>query len=209
MNISNSNFEGYLGLLSKAKLTKLDMNNIDNFDMVITEIRKNFDRQTRDLKIQYIEFLFRHIKECRDFIVDQELDYKTERMKNLNELKDVLSDLFPKDLIKKAQNLSSTQPISHKQQILMLHYLGWLWSTPQMTTDNRGKLIGYLLDKNAKNSADYIRYLNGAPDPKHLCKTEDNIKLVISVFEELGLEEPLEKALQDLKALIKKRDKIL
>ena len=53
---------------------------------------------------------------------------------------------------------------THKQQILILHYMGILDQLKNTTAVNKGILFSNLLNRDKKNTEDYIRYVNGKID---------------------------------------------
>ena len=76
---------------------------------------------------------------------------------------------------------------THKQQILILHYLGIL-DKYDISTVKKGLLFSKLLNKNDKNTEDHIRYVSGKID-KNEIKTRNNLEFVYKLFEELELTE--------------------
>ncbi len=96
----------------------------------------------------------------------------------------LLSESYIKEYLKKPQKREET---THKQQILILHYLGIL-DKYDISTVKKGLLFSKLLNKNDKNTEDHIRYVSGKID-KNEIKTRNNLEFVYKLFEELELTE--------------------
>lgn len=81
---------------------------------------------------------------------------------------------------------------SHKKQILLLSQIGFfgLSQIKNLSIVKKGQLISHLLNRDEKNSSDYIRYFDGKNIlSKHNCKTPENIQAVNELLENLGLKE--------------------
>ncbi len=101
--------------------------------------------------------------------------------------------------IKGGKNISKKENTSHKQQILILHYLGIL-DQHNITNVKKGLLFSKLLNKNDKNTENYIRYVDGKIDEKGI-KTRNNLVYVYNLFEDLGLNNEAAKAKADIDKL--------
>lgn len=82
--------------------------------------------------------------------------------------------------------------LSHKQQILTLFQIGF-FDLPQiknLSIKKKGQLISHFINRDEKNSSDYIRYFAGKNiQAKYNCKTSENIKTVNQLLKSLGLKE--------------------
>lgn len=74
---------------------------------------------------------------------------------------------------------------THKQQILILHYMGIL-DKYKLSGVKKGILFSKLINKNDKNTEDYIRNVVAGVNQNNL-KTEENLEFVYNLFEESGL----------------------
>ncbi len=118
-----------------------------------------------------------------------EEEYYNGIIEHLKERKlSIVSNLPPPETVKVLKD-----KITNKQQILLLNYLGILENEhlQKLTTEKKGILLGYLLNRDEKNMSDYIRYFYGKPDNKFNCKTPANIEAVNKILKILGLKEIL------------------
>ena len=81
-----------------------------------------------------------------------------------------------------------------KQQVLLLERLG-IFELPivkQLTETQKGKVFGYLLNRNHKNTEDAIRYRNmnknQVPKDSNFVRTEKNLNRVSEILKEVGLD---------------------
>ena len=82
--------------------------------------------------------------------------------------------------------------LSHKQQILVLFYLGFfdLPKIKELSNQKKAKIISAIINKDEKNTSDYIRYYNGKKTlNKFNCKTPANISVVNQILKEISLPE--------------------
>lgn len=91
---------------------------------------------------------------------------------------------------------------SSKQQILILHYLGFLDQIDSETT-KKAILFSRLLNRNEQNIREFITYVNGRKIEESEIKTESNIKAVRKVFEDSEMNEVIELIDKDLAKLEK------
>ena len=89
-----------------------------------------------------------------------------------------------------------SEEATHKQQILILHYLGIL-DQFNITTVKKGRLFSQLLNRNDKNTEDYIRYVGERVEKNNL-KSDKNLEYVYDLFEEIGLISQAEKVKRDI-----------
>ena len=92
-----------------------------------------------------------------------------------------------------------SEETTHKQQILILHYLGIL-DQFNIATVKKGRLFSQLLNRNDKNTEDYIRYVDGKIDGKGN-KTINNLEYVYNLFEDLGFRNEATKVKADIDKL--------
>jgi len=118
---------------------------------------------------------------CTDF--ENELQDMLENFKRLGELEgnnEIVGSKEHKD------------KLSHKQQILTLFQIGF-FDVPQiknLSIKKKGQLISHFINRDEKNTSDYIRYFAGKNiQAKHNCKTSENIKTVNQLLKNLGLKE--------------------
>jgi hypothetical protein len=79
---------------------------------------------------------------------------------------------------------SKEKETSEKQQLLILHYLGFI-DKIDLTTIKKAELLSSLLNKNNQNIRNDLTYINGKG--KENIFTEDNIKFVYELFKKVGL----------------------
>lgn len=82
--------------------------------------------------------------------------------------------------------------LTHKQQILLLNYLGVFDNEKikGLSNENKGLLFGALLNRHDRNTENYIRYLFGKNAPKeHKCGTPQNISTVNKLLKACKLDE--------------------
>lgn len=88
------------------------------------------------------------------------------------------------------QQAYSPDKLSNKQQVLLIHKLGFL-DLPliqDLTIQNQGKLFAKLFGRNEKNTEDYIRYRNGKCDKKHSLNLPEVQKAINDLLKEVGLD---------------------
>jgi len=82
------------------------------------------------------------------------------------------------------------EKLSHKQQTLLLEHLGFfdLPKFTNLTTEKKGILLSYLLNRNEKNSTEYFRNFFGVKNvPKNMIsKTKKNKEKVNELLSSLG-----------------------
>ena len=83
--------------------------------------------------------------------------------------------------------------------MLILHYIGIL-DQYNLTTSKKGSLFSKLLNKNDKNTEDYIRYVSGKVDQNSI-KTRKNLKFIYNLFLELEMTDLAEKVKRDIDKL--------
>ena len=88
---------------------------------------------------------------------------------------------------------------THKQQILILHYLGILHKYCK-TTVKEGIFFSMLLNRNDKNTEDYIRDVGGKIKGNQIM-TENNLEFVYNLFIELEMSELAEEVKIDVDKL--------
>lgn len=85
----------------------------------------------------------------------------------------------------------SADKLTNKQQVLLLYQLGVFNSDGffgNLNETQKGVLFGYLLNRDEKNTEDYIRYVGGKKNQEsNEIKSDINIKAVNSVLEKVGL----------------------
>lgn len=112
--------------------------------------------------------------------------------KNLAMFEMMLPKMFEKSEIGKNEpEKSSKEMLTHKQQILLLRELG-VFNTDYFMNLNliqKGELIGNLLNRDFKNTENYIRYSNGIKDvkEKYNIHTDTNKKKVADLMAKLGI----------------------
>ncbi|GEO09489.1 hypothetical protein [Segetibacter aerophilus] len=140
---------------------------------------------TRLLALNHLNLLkanFWHIKQ----IILDEVDFELELRS---------SDVMPVEKYRVAVNRREGQEkfekLTHKQQILLLHFLGSfeLPTLASLTDIQKGYLFGRLLGLDKDNTENYIRYKNGRNvKDQYNIKTEKNIQIVKGILKEVGLE---------------------
>ena len=102
-----------------------------------------------------------------------------------------ISIVTPISAVSEEAENANGRTMSHKQQILLLQKLG-VFDLPkirELTMQNQGKLFAKLLNKNEKNTEDYIRYRNGKnTDKKYSLDGPAVQKEVNELLKDLGLE---------------------
>ena len=108
---------------------------------------------------------------------------------------------FQKTELKTAPTIKST----HKQQMLILHYLGFLDKIHVLlpTLEKRAELLTYILNRDIKNTKTYFSLINLFLNEKDkdIVKTPNNLDFVEKVFLELGLQEFAQNVKEDKKRL--------
>ena len=82
---------------------------------------------------------------------------------------------------------------------MILHYLGIL-KKHFKTGVKEGIFFSVLLNRNDKNTENYIRYVDGKIDEKGI-KTRNNLEYVYNLFEDLGLSNEAAKVKADIDKL--------
>lgn len=112
-----------------------------------------------------------------------------------------------KKLIKEAEeNKTSNKKKSDietttKQQILILHYLGFLDSLKIDENTKKAKLLSVLLNRNVQNIRKELTYIDILKIENSKIKTALNLKAILPLFEEMGLPEALNKIRADMTEL--------
>ena len=90
---------------------------------------------------------------------------------------------------------------AHKQQILILHYLGLLDKIDvlPLTQEKRADLLSYILNRNSKNTKTYLSTIKGRIDYEDpgFAKTPNNLDFVEKLFRDFELEEIVQKIQED------------
>ena len=103
--------------------------------------------------------------------------------------------LWMKEKLAKLQELEtsiqSKDKARHKQQMLILHYLGILDKIDLLPLNQGGKaqLLSTLLNRSEKNTNNYLASiaLTMATEQTDVAKTPKNLNFVLNLFKELGL----------------------
>ena len=98
-----------------------------------------------------------------------------------------IQDMIDKSIIEsRRKGVKKDEETTTKQQILILHYLGII---PKINLENTSKAILFskLLNRNDQNIREYLTYVGGKKVEDSDIKTENNLKAVRKIFEELGL----------------------
>jgi hypothetical protein len=140
------------------------------------------------------------------FIIAEEFRYDPNKWKehiakkklvpSLNDCENFLNKGINKP---EAQNLiedskKEKDKLTHKQQVILLERLGVFQSEllNSLTIEQKGKLFSHLLNRDEKNTTEYIRNLNmpkkSVSKDVYFVKTDENIKKVSQLVKELGLE---------------------
>ena len=105
--------------------------------------------------------------------------------RRLSDLKDKMRD--EKHIEEFHNKKKKRKETTHKQQVLILHYLGILDQLKNPTI-KKGILFSALLNMDKKNTEDYIRNVGGKTE-KNEIKTRNNLEFVYNLFEELEMTE--------------------
>ena len=81
-----------------------------------------------------------------------------------------------------------TEKLFHRQQILLLHSLGVfeIKEIKQLNAERKGILFGYLLNRDEKNTENYIRYIDHE-EHKYSSKTERNKSKIRDILSNIEL----------------------
>jgi len=97
---------------------------------------------------------------------------------------------------------AATDKATHKQQMLILHYLGVIKKINLLTQKkvNQAKLISYLLNRSEKNTKTFIETMNlkMADKDKDVAMTPKNLEFVYNLFTDIGLIDLANKVQKDL-----------
>lgn len=154
---------------------------------------------TYDSKSEQVVFEFKLEYPDSDIAEDKE-DFNSETMQ-ISYLK-ILQWINEQILIETEKNNKpqetlqngSNNSLSHKQQILLLEKLGVfeIAEIKKLTGLQKGKLFSILLNRNEKNTTDYIRNKDVRKGlvsmDKDFVKSDSNVKRVSEILKEIGLE---------------------
>lgn len=94
------------------------------------------------------------------------------------------------EFIENGNTTTTKDKLTNAQQVLLLIELGFfkLDKVENLTAENKGLLVGYLLNRNEKNTEDFIRYSGGKRGSHNSnAYTKSNIKKVNELLEKLNL----------------------
>ncbi len=107
------------------------------------------------------------------------------------------------------QKPSITEKATHKQQMLILHYLGVLEKISLITQKriDQAKLISYLINRNEKNTKTFIESmkLKMLDIEKDVAMTPKNLRFVHTLFTDLGLSDLADKVQIDLDLALREK----
>ncbi len=129
------------------------------------------------------------------------MNVRTEILSYLKEKINSIKETEPQETGKK----SIHKGLTHKRQVLILYYLGFIDNIPLDSDQKKGKLISRIVDKSEKNTKDQFTYWNINSDHSPIKK--NNLQFVYNLFTELELHEiasRIEKDIQELKKIQKK-----
>ena len=114
-----------------------------------------------------------------------------------------IQDMIDKSIIEsKRIGVKKSEETTTKQQILILHYLGFI---PKINLENTKKAILFskLLNRNEQNLREYLTYIDGLKVEDSDIKTRNNLEAVRKIFEELGLMAEVALVTKDLEKIDK------
>ena len=114
-----------------------------------------------------------------------------------------IQDMIDKSIIEnKRKGVKKSEETTTKQQILILHYLGFI---PKINLENTKKAILFskLLNRNEQNLREYLTYIDGLKVEDSDIKTKNNLEAVCKIFEELDLMDEVALVKKDLEKIDK------
>lgn len=104
------------------------------------------------------------------------------------------------------ENISTVKKSTHKQQILILHYLGFLDKIESLhiTQEKKAELLSIILNRGSKNTKTFFTNIKLVMENEdiHTAKTPKNLDFVENLFIELGLQELAQKVQDDKKRIL-------
>lgn len=163
------------------------LSNISDCYHDIEEVNKNKIKLLKevnpDLDTEKVDdyFSLKQIEKIKEWIQSQSIKYKTQES---------------------SQRPSKTDKATHKQQMLILHYIGVLKKIDLLTQKkiNQAKLISYLLNRDEKNTKTFIETMNLKMNDKDkdVAMTPKNLRFVHTLFIDLGLNDLANRVQEDL-----------
>lgn len=144
-----------------------------------------------------VETPFGFIKRNWWEVINEELSPYEQRYAALSKIEFLKNELAKYSNVEQADNSDEatlTSVLALKQQILLLENLGFfeIPLVKQLTETQKGKVFGYLLNRNHKNTEDAIRYRNmnknQVPKDSNFVRTEKNLNRVSEILKEVGLD---------------------
>ncbi len=114
--------------------------------------------------------------------------YFSDGIEFLKYLEGLNEEINPKEEIEKP----AKDKLTHKQQILLLHSIGFFDLTiiSSLSNKQKGVLVSHVLNRTEKDSEDLIRYFGGKKKEKKFeTKTPANIKAVKELLKQIGRED--------------------
>lgn len=143
----------------------------------------------------FLKYQYKHSENKELFLEHLISETIVSKLKNHIEQRKILIEWVNKklDLIgseeQTKKETKNADKLSHRQQILTLHSIGFfeLPTVKNIGAKQKGILVSHILNRTEKDSEDLIRYFDGRKKERRFeCKTPDNIKVVKELLSKIG-----------------------